>query len=302
MSDNNTTYTRKTNPGGWVSVDPLPDAETLKAFYADLYYQQPQTTSYQTAYSETELAHRDLKSQALLHVFQQHGVKPPASFLDVGTGEGFLMDAAARAGYTVTGADFSSFGLEKFFPGLVDRLLTGDIFETLETLAMRGTGVDACSLINVLEHVIDPQALLTSLRRVLAPNGLLAITVPNDYSRLQGLLTRQGAIDREFWFAPPQHLHYFNTGNLPPLCASLGFEVVDAWVDFPIDLYLLHPGSNYIRDRAQGPPAHQARMNFDLLLAQDGVDRYLDVYRAFFRAGIGRDLTVVLRPLQKGAR
>jgi hypothetical protein len=120
--------------------------------------------------------------------------------------------------------------------------------------------------------------------------------VPNDYSRLQALLHDEGCIDRDFWFTPPQHLHYFNAENLPQYCASEGCELVDAFSDFPIDYYLLHPGSNYVTNPANGPAAHRARMLHDLMIAERGLDSYLAMYRALFNVGIGRDITVILRP------
>ena len=94
----------------------------------------------------------------------------------------------------------------------------------------------------------------------------------------------------------PQHLHYFNAENLPRFCAARGYDVLDAYSDFPIDLFLLHPGSNYVADTGKGPAAHRARVLHDLLIADAGLDRYLAFYRAMFQVGIGRDITVVLRP------
>lgn len=288
-------YRKVTNPGGWVSASPLPDAETLREFYADLYYQQPQTSTYQAAYDDTELAYRDLKCRTLLRALAAHGLTPGGAFLDVGAGEGFLLDAADREGYVVTGADFSAFGLSKFFPRLQPRLLVGDVMTTLDRLAAEGATFAACSAINVLEHVIDPAGLLDSLARVVAPRGTVAITVPNDFSRLQAHLIGEGHIDREFWFVPPQHLHYFNAENLPVFCEARGYRMVDAFSDFPIDTFLLHPGSNYIANPAAGRAAHQARLRHDLLLAEAGLDAYLDYYRALFRVGAGRDITVLLQ-------
>lgn len=289
-------YTKVRHADGWVSVDPMPSPEFLQSFYAELYYQTPQSASYQTAYDDLELRYRELKSRALLHALAAQGLPRGASFLDVGAGEGFLMDAATRAGYVVTGADFSSYALKKFVPRLESRLLVGDIFATLGRLIAAGERFQCCSALNVLEHVIDPAALCRSLRALVGPDGLIAVTVPNDFSPLQRMLLESGSVDREYWFVPPQHLHYFNAKSLVAFCESAGFDVADAFSDFPIDLYLLHPGSNYVRDPAAGPAAHRGRMVHDLLVAENGLDAYLGLYRGLFRAGIGRDLTVLLRP------
>jgi 2-polyprenyl-3-methyl-5-hydroxy-6-metoxy-1,4-benzoquinol methylase len=281
---------------GWRSAWPLPTAAELQRLYATLYYQDPQSTTYQVAYSDLDLRYKGLKCAALLYALASQGLQGGGTFLDIGAGEGFLMDTADRAGYAVTGLDFSAFAVEKFFPRLQTKLVAGDVFETISRIATEGRHFQACSAINVLEHVLDPVTLLSSLRGILEPNGLLAITVPNDYSRLQALLRAEGRIDRDFWFAPPQHLHYFNADNLPKFCASHGYQLVDAFSDFPIDLYLLHPGSNYVKEPANGPAAHRARMQHDLLIAEAGMERYLGLYRAMFNVGIGRDITVILRP------
>jgi SAM-dependent methyltransferase len=281
---------------GWVSASPVPTPGELQQFYAGLYYQQPQSTTYQEAYDDLELRYRRLKCDALLHALRQQGMSTGSDFLDIGAGEGFLLDAAHRSGLSVTGIDFSAFAIQKFFPGLRDRLIAGDLFDTIERLSSEGRRFAACSALNVFEHVIDPGRLLASIRHVLDPGGILAITVPNDFSRLQDLLRKDGFVDRDFWWAPPQHLHYFNSENIVSFCASRGYRLVDAFSDFPIDLYLLHPGSNYVMNAANGSPAHRARLLHDLLIAEAGLAAYLAFYRAMFNVGIGRDVTVVVRP------
>lgn len=297
MSD---TFVPIVRPEGWLSAAPLPSREELQTFYAKLYYQSSQTASYQPAYGDLDLRHRALKCEALLQALSERGLAAGAEFLDIGAGEGFLMDAAERAGLSVTGLDYSSFGIAKFFPRLQERLRDGDVIELLDALAAEGTRFAACSALNVLEHVLDPGQLLVSIGRVMAVDGLLAITVPNDNSPLHRLLRSEGLTDRDFWFAPPQHLHYFNGETLPRFCEQLGFEVIDGFADFPIDLYLLHPGSNYVMDTANGPAAHRARLLHDLLLGRDGVAAYLRLYRAMFSAGMGRNITVIAR--RAGAR
>lgn len=288
-------FTPAEQPGGWVSASPLPSPEELRSFYQELYYQSSQTPTYQASYSDLELRHKNLKCEALLQALRESGLRDRATFLDVGAGEGFLMNAADRVGLDVTGLDYSAFGVATFFPALQDRLLNGDVVPLLEQLAVEGRRFAACSAINVLEHVLDPVLLLGSMGRVLAPGGILAVTVPNDYSRLHQVLRDEKQIAGDFWFMPPQHLHFFNAENLPRFFVENGFEIIDGFADFPIDLYLLHPGSNYVAEPANGPAAHRARLVHDLMVARDGVHNYLQLYRAMFKAGIGRNVTVLAR-------
>jgi 2-polyprenyl-3-methyl-5-hydroxy-6-metoxy-1,4-benzoquinol methylase len=286
------------HPEGFVSASPLPTADELRKFYAEVYYQVPQTTTYQAEYSERELSWKRLKAETVLAALGELGVNGN-EFLDVGAGEGFLMSAAEARGFNVTGMDFSSFGIDRFFPHLTDRVIAGDIYDSIEHALKAGRRYNVCSLVNVLEHVIDPAGLLTSVRRLLAPDGVLVICVPNDFSELQQLAKTENLIAEQFWFLPPQHLHYFNAENLPRFCERRGFELVDAYSEFPIDMYLLHPGSNYVTNRENGPAANRARLLFDLLIAQRGSARFLAFYRAMFQVGVGRNVTVLLRPLKE---
>ena len=113
--------------------------------------------------------------------------------------------------------------------------------------------------------------------------------------------------------APPLALVWGNRGRdgkeapwigawqLPGM-QRLGFDVRLAYASFPIDWFLMHPGSNYVADPAQGKPAHRARMAIDLVLAQAGMGAYLGLAKALFACGAGRSLTVIARPLAKVGR
>ena len=283
---------------GYLSVVPAPNADELRKHYSEQYFQSPQTSSYQETYDALELRHKALKCSALLHAIIQSGITK-GKFLDICAGEGFLMNEARQHRYKVTGIDFSDYGVEIFSPHLQSQLMTGDLYEVLDRLQVSGRRFAVCSAINVLEHVIAPDLLMLKIRNVLEPGGLCAITVPNDFSKLHVLLLDNKMIDREFWVGPPQHLHFFNCKNLPVFMASQGFELLDAFTDFPIDLFLLHSGSNYIADTKQGKAAHRARLVADLMIAEAGLPKYLALYRAMFAAELGRAVTVLVRPTNK---
>jgi 2-polyprenyl-3-methyl-5-hydroxy-6-metoxy-1,4-benzoquinol methylase len=293
------TFIKIRNQDGYISADPIPSDKELSKFYSEKYYQDPQTSSYQLEYPQVELDYRRLKYSSMLYAAEQHVKKTDnvqkQTFLDIGAGEGFFLKVAHEKGYNVRGIDFSSFGVSKFHPELLDNLTAGDSFEVMDSFIRDDRKFDICSTVNVLEHVRNPDEFLTKIKKLLKPESILTITVPNDYSTLQEKLVSEGYIDREFWFLPPQHLHYFNSENLIPFLESKGFICVDAFSDFPIDLFLLNPDSNYVMDKSKGPNAHKARMNFDLLIANKGLENYLNYYRAIFKVGIGRNITVLLK-------
>ena len=296
--DQQTDYRLVQQPEGFQSVDPLPDPQALADFYSKLYYQAPQSASYQTAYSPEEMEQRYLRGRVTLHAIAQVAPGNPADrdFLEVGCGEGFLLQVAKDAGYRIKGIDFSDFGLRRFHPGLADSIEAGDAFAILDRVVSGSERYDICCLQNVLEHVIDPRALMGQVRRLLKPGGVAVITVPNDFSRIQMKAKAQGLISRQFWVAPPQHLHYFNTNTLPSFLTAMGFATLDAFADFPIEFFLYHPGSNYIENSSAGKPAHKARVELDLLLAENGIAPLLGLCQAMTRCGIGRNVTVIARP------
>lgn len=292
-------YKKISMPSGFVSTTPLPTKDELQKFYAETYYQAPVSSTYQESYDELELEYKRIKCNALIHVLKGLSQGSGQNFLDVGAGEGFLLNAAHESGFQVTGLDFSAFGVNKFFPHLSERHRSGDIFQSLEQLAAENRKFSVCTSTNVLEHVLDPDLFLRLIRSVMDENGILAITVPNDYSDIQQLAIHEGMIDREFWFVPPHHLHFFNTKNILVFLQERGFAVLDAFSDFPVDLYLLHSASNYIMNPTSGRDANRARMHHDLMIVRHyGLDKYLDYYRAMFNVGLGRDITIVVRPLK----
>lgn len=294
-------YTKTSSSSGYISASPMPTLEELRKFYAESYYQDPKSSTYQKSYDELEVDYKNLKCDALLSAISDIGAQSliGKSFLDIGAGEGFLLNAAYKNDCKVTGLDFSGHGVNKFFPHLSSMHIVGDVFQQLSIFASQKKKFSICAAVNILEHVLDPNLFLESIRNVMELDGLLAVTVPNDYSLLQNFALKEGMIDEEFWFVPPHHLHYFNAHNIVSYMKESGFEILDAFSDFPVDLFLLHPGSNYSVNKANGSDANRARMQHDLLIHQhNGMSKYLDYYRAMFNVGLGRDVTVIVRPIR----
>jgi SAM-dependent methyltransferase len=278
---------------GWRSIEPPPTAAELKAFYSGAYFQDSHGT-YAQAYSDVELKHRALLAELLLHgLGEARGAG--GTLLEIGSGEGWFLKAALAAGYDASGLEFSDYGLKRFHPELADRVTFGDAFEALDRLIDDGAAVDVCVMEHVLEHVLDPEALLARLPAILRPGGVVAITVPNDFSAVQLAARALGHIDRDFWVQPPQHLNYFNAETLPALLARMGFAVVGSYASFPIDWFLFHPGSNYVRTPEAGKATHQARMALDLVMAEKGMAAFHGLAKALAACGTGRSLTVIAR-------
>lgn len=299
-------FKKVVSPMGYITVEPKPTPEELKDYYQKLYYQSEEAienTGYERRYSDEEISFRNLHSDLILYSLERaasstrkpHSESFKPKFLEIGCGEGFLLHSAFQRGWDVQGLDFSSYAIEKFNPHLVEHVSFGDVYEILRQ-DMHGDifQFDFCVMQNVLEHVIDPSLLLNNLKNMMRPGSLIMFIVPNDYSVLQIRSLALGLIDSETWWAPPDHLNYFNIENGAKFAQALGFKVKDIFSTFPVDFFLFHSGSNYYRDRNLGKEAHHARIKIELLLAEAGIAKYHSFCQALAGCNVGRNFALVL--------
>jgi SAM-dependent methyltransferase len=92
-----------------------------------------------------------------------------------GGGAGTTLLAAAAGATTVVGVDLSEPALERGRSS--GRYCPMRASGT--SLALRDGGADAVVLDDVIEHLVDPDALLVEIRRVLRPGGVLFLSTPN---------------------------------------------------------------------------------------------------------------------------
>ena len=126
--------------------------------------------------------------------------------LDVGCGAGHLVAVAEARGWDVTALEISASGLAcvqalKRAQGLRCRILE----EELTQADLPAGALDVVTMIEVLEHVEDPIALLRECVRVLRPGGCLYLTTPNYDSlsrRLLGSRWRVIADEHRCLFSP----------------------------------------------------------------------------------------------------
>ena len=288
----------KRHPLGFWEIIDKPTPHELREYYAKKYYQEARG-SYEIAYSEAEVRYFRAKLEQRLAVIRRYCPAGAGTrLLDVGCGEGYALAFFREHGWTVRGLDFSSAGVASKNPDCKDALLTGDVFELLANEIAEGRTYDVVWLQNVLEHVLDPVSLLKSLRRLVGQDGIAVVTVPNDCSITQRAALEQSHIDRNFWVAPPDHLSYFDRESLGKAATASGWDCPDVLADFPIDWFLFHPGSNYVRNSDAGKNAHRARVELENLIHTRPVEDVVDFWSSMARLGFGRDLTAFLRPQQ----
>lgn len=287
----------KQHPIGYWEIAQKPTQNELRQYYAEKYYQEGKG-SYELAYTPAELAYFRAKISQRYAVVQNllNPGKVGLKMLDVGCGEGYAMAYFSEKGWHVKGFDFSAEGVRSKNPHCLESLVAGDIFGLVSEEISSGNVYDVVWLQNVLEHVLDPLELLHSLRRLVSRDGLAVLTVPNDCSAIQQAALNANHVDRAFWVAPPDHLTYFDHQSIRSVVEYTGWSCLEMLGDFPIDWFLFHNGSNYIRDPASGKSAHFARVEIENLINEQPVEDVVRFWSAAAKIGIGRDITVFLRP------
>jgi 2-polyprenyl-3-methyl-5-hydroxy-6-metoxy-1,4-benzoquinol methylase len=288
------------HPFGFWEIAQKPDTQALEAYYANKYYQEGKG-SYELEYTEEELRFFRTKLEQRFAILERSLpsklMAAGGTMLDVGCGEGYALAFFREKGWSVKGFDFSSAGIMSKNPSCGDALVTGDVFSLLKCEISAGRNYEVVWLQNVLEHVIDPIDLLAMLRTLVAPGGILVITVPNDFSIIQQAALDFSHIDRQFWIAPPDHLNYFDYKSLLNTSSETGWECLEMLGGFPVDWFLFHSGSNYIRDKALGKAAHLARIQLENVIHSQPIEYVLQYWSVAAKLGIGRDITAFLKPL-----
>lgn len=144
-------------------------------------------------------------------------VAPDAGrILDAGCGEGTFLAAAIGAGWRGLGVDIGGAADAARARGL-------DVVGRLEDAAERGP-FDAITFWHSLEHFPSPAEALTTARRLLTPEGILLVAVP-DAGGLQARLFGR------HWFHldVPRHLYHFDGRSLGRLLERTGFSPLRSW-------------------------------------------------------------------------
>lgn len=136
--------------------------------------------------------------------------------LDVGFGAGTLMEAARRAGWTTSGTEVSEAAVASA------RSRGFDVSHgTLADAKYPDGAFDVVTLVEVLEHLIEPLALVEEVKRVLRPGGLLWATTPHGRGISARLLGPQWSV-----VSPPEHIQLFSRNGMRALLRRAGFREV----------------------------------------------------------------------------
>ena len=162
-----------------------------------------------------QLSYRELLDEvvALLPAFSAG----TSRLLDVGCGLGYLMDSAHDKGFSVAGVEFNQAAAEKLRQKYVFPVHVGDM------LGFDGEACDVITMVDVIEHLHTPVAIVRKVNSCLKPGGLFVLTTMDSDSLVSRLL---GARLDDFRRVR-EHLFFFTRDSIRRVLESEGFEVVD---------------------------------------------------------------------------
>lgn len=189
----------------------MPRPENLNGYYSSDYY------GGRHGMTDHFCARRRLRMTILMT-----GGDPEKKLLDVGCGDGTFLLHARRLGWEVMGTEMNPNGARH--KGLEIRKTIGD-FEDMAPF-------DCITLWHSFEHMENPGAVLASIRKLLAKNGILIIAVP-DFGGLQARLFGGEWLHLD----PPRHLYHFNVQSLTYCLKKYCFSIIRTWNrEFEYDL------------------------------------------------------------------
>jgi len=193
---------------GLVSQFPLPDAETILEHYRRGFA----AGNYRLLLDFAE-RYRPVYESYAARLAALVALERGARVLDVGcfTGE-FLCLLRDH------GADVYGLELQPEAAAIAAGRLPGRVFQArVEGADFPQAEYDAITLLAVVEHVVDPVALLRRCCELLRPGGVLMVQTPDSGSTL-------ARVTGKHWppYAPVEHLHLFSGRSLRLLLAQLG--------------------------------------------------------------------------------
>lgn len=141
----------------------------------------------------------------------------PGRLLDVGAGPGFLLTAAGRRGWDAAGVDLNQWAVDQ---GRAEGLNLNAV--NLIDARFENGAFDAVTMMDLLEHVSDPAALVAEAARITRPGGVMGVLTPDAGSPVSRVLgARWPELQRV-----PEHLTLFSVRGLTALLECHGFEVI----------------------------------------------------------------------------
>lgn len=193
-------------------VSPAPSPDALGAFYST-YNTGHRATALTPTHAQRLLAASPADDYRIVEIASQRELRD-ARVLDVGCGDGTTLARFRSAGAQVTGIDLDHDAVRFVNESLGIPALVGDLL----TLTLGDDPFDVITMLDFIEHPLDPLPYIERAYDLLADHGLLvlwtpngsAISAANDFTTLR--------VDLE-------HMQYLSFASVARI-AAFGFQIV----------------------------------------------------------------------------
>jgi 2-polyprenyl-3-methyl-5-hydroxy-6-metoxy-1,4-benzoquinol methylase len=192
-----------------VSIDPKPtDAGAVSNYRDYLPADEPTIAAWEKMMAPVISRSAELLAQRL------H--RRTGNLLDVGCGYGFFPAAMKNRGWTASGIEISATG-RRYAQQHFGLTIYG---KPLTDVHFAEHSFDVVTLFYVIEHLLNPVAVLQEVRRILKPGGIVLLRWPNTTPIIK-LLGR--AAHHFDLYHTPYHLHDFSPATMRRLLLKTGF-------------------------------------------------------------------------------
>jgi len=186
------------------------------------------------------LAAMDRDGPALTHRRIVDLVGTNRSVLELGCATGYVSKMMTANGCSVTGVELDEQAAETS-RSVCTKVITGDAGDPA-VLEQAGTGFDVVVCGDILEHLPDPETVLTALPRHLNPDGFILVSMPNvAFWRMRWDLLLGRFNYQDFGLLDRTHLRFYTVKSFRRLAKQTGYIITQEIVNeagFPGSLTL----------------------------------------------------------------
>jgi 2-polyprenyl-3-methyl-5-hydroxy-6-metoxy-1,4-benzoquinol methylase len=210
----------------------LPAEFPTASIYTEEYFQGGRADGYSDYVGNERVLRAEFRS--VLEDLRRAGASG-GKLLELGCAYGFFL-AEAKSAFEVQGIELSDtaarFCRSRGFD-VEQGILT-------EEFVARRAPFDAVVMLDVVEHLPDPDVVMQLLHRAMKPGARLLLSTGDWESGLSRIMGKNWRL-----MTPPQHTFFFSPRTMAAMLARLGFDVIDCrqpWKNVPFDLVLYQLG------------------------------------------------------------
>jgi SAM-dependent methyltransferase len=150
------------------------------------------------------------------------------NILDIGSGTSHFLNVMKEAGWNTTGIEINKAAREYAATQFTLKILPPE-----ELMKLPSEEFDCITLWHVAEHLYDLNSCFYEIKRLLKPDGIALVALPNSHSS-------DSAYFGKYWAAydVPRHLWHFNDKTFSDFAGKAGYEIISTH-PLPLDVFYI---------------------------------------------------------------